>query len=300
MIYSCALEFDLESMFDGDLTDVGESGGGLSGGQRQRVALARALYSDTKIVLLDNMISALDANTAKWIVDNCILGPIMDDRTLIMVTDDAKCQAQADAVITLDGGRISSVVKKSFVDRNVNEIMKANATAVSDTEISLSESEASDTSSSPQDDLIVDHSTSTTIVATKASDNEIRQQGLIGRLYSMCLCIIEALLTFLVFQYIRLFGHWPFLILFAIMIALSQAMDIILTFWLSIWSKSYDNPHADVPAGFYFGIYSGKIIDCFCVSRLTDQVWVHYNWLLVQQPYYYFIEEPGEQVKMNI
>ena len=58
----------------------------LSGGQQQRVSLARAVYSRAKIVLIDDVFSALDSSTAKDIYNNCIKGDILRDRTVVLVT----------------------------------------------------------------------------------------------------------------------------------------------------------------------------------------------------------------------
>jgi ATP-binding cassette subfamily C (CFTR/MRP) protein 4 len=49
----------------GDLTFIGDKGTNLSGGQRARISLARALYSDADIYLLDDPLSAVDANIGK-------------------------------------------------------------------------------------------------------------------------------------------------------------------------------------------------------------------------------------------
>jgi len=49
----------------GDLTEIGEMGINLSGGQKARVSLARAVYADKDILLMDDPISALDANVRK-------------------------------------------------------------------------------------------------------------------------------------------------------------------------------------------------------------------------------------------
>jgi ABC-type multidrug transport system fused ATPase/permease subunit len=62
------------------------SGVGLSGGQKARVALARAIYSNARILLLDDPISALDASTAESIVRKCLAGDLVKGRIAVMVT----------------------------------------------------------------------------------------------------------------------------------------------------------------------------------------------------------------------
>lgn len=83
---ACALTPDLAEFKAGDLSLIGENGIGLSGGQRARVALARAVYSSTKILLLDDPLSALDQQTAEAIVQKCFAGPLLKDRTVVLVT----------------------------------------------------------------------------------------------------------------------------------------------------------------------------------------------------------------------
>ena len=58
---------DLEILPAGDATEIGEKGINLSGGQKARVSLARAVYMDADTVLMDDPISALDANVRKKI-----------------------------------------------------------------------------------------------------------------------------------------------------------------------------------------------------------------------------------------
>lgn len=57
---ACALDKDLSIFEDGDMTEIGEKGITLSGGQKARVALARAVYSRAKIILMDDILSAVD------------------------------------------------------------------------------------------------------------------------------------------------------------------------------------------------------------------------------------------------
>lgn len=70
----CGLERDLELLSDGDQSQIGSRGLVLSGGQKQRVALARAVYARNDMVLLDDVLSALDAKTERLVVDR-LIGP---------------------------------------------------------------------------------------------------------------------------------------------------------------------------------------------------------------------------------
>lgn len=51
-----------------------------------RITLARAVYSDARILLLDDILSSLDAHTSQWIVDKCLVGDLVRGRTVILVT----------------------------------------------------------------------------------------------------------------------------------------------------------------------------------------------------------------------
>ena len=53
----------------GDRTLIGEQGLSLSGGQRARLVLARAVYADADLILMDDPLSAVDANVGKHIFD---------------------------------------------------------------------------------------------------------------------------------------------------------------------------------------------------------------------------------------
>ncbi|KAG5935620.1 hypothetical protein E4U59_005514 [Claviceps monticola] len=108
VIVACALERDLEILDHGDETLVGEKGITLSGGQKQRISLARALYSNSAHILMDDCLSAVDSHTAQWIFTNCIRGPLMANRTCILVTHNVSlCVPSADHVVFLDNGRVA-------------------------------------------------------------------------------------------------------------------------------------------------------------------------------------------------
>lgn len=106
VIVACSLQRDLEILDGGDQTLVGEKGVTLSGGQKQRISLARALYCNARHVLMDDVLSAVDSHTAKWIFDKALMGPLMYNRTCILVTHNASlCLPQASFAVVLDNGR---------------------------------------------------------------------------------------------------------------------------------------------------------------------------------------------------
>ncbi|CAE6434528.1 unnamed protein product [Rhizoctonia solani] len=104
---ACALRPDLRIFPAGDQTEIGEKGVSLSGGQRARCALARAVYSYSKTVLLDDPLAAVDMHTARHLVDKCLAGPLMQGRTIILVTHHVRmCLDTASYLVELSNGRI--------------------------------------------------------------------------------------------------------------------------------------------------------------------------------------------------
>ncbi|HEY4393987.1 MAG TPA: ABC transporter ATP-binding protein [Polyangia bacterium] len=96
---------DLAILPDGYDTLVGERGLTLSGGQRQRVALARALAADPKILILDDSLSSVDAQTEREILTR--LRPILAGRTSIVISHRVAAVQDADRILVLDGGRVA-------------------------------------------------------------------------------------------------------------------------------------------------------------------------------------------------
>jgi ATP-binding cassette subfamily B protein len=96
---------DVAILPDGWDTLVGERGITLSGGQRQRVALARALAAAPSILMLDDTLSSVDAQTEREILTR--LQPILRERTSIVVSHRVAAVKAADQILVLDGGRVS-------------------------------------------------------------------------------------------------------------------------------------------------------------------------------------------------
>lgn len=102
IVYSCSLESDLELLPAGDMTEIGERGVTLSGGQKARISLARAVYADKDIILLDDVLSAVDARVGKHIMNHCVLGQL-SNKTRVLATHQLSLITEADRVLFLNG-----------------------------------------------------------------------------------------------------------------------------------------------------------------------------------------------------
>nr|WP_230409480.1 ABC transporter transmembrane domain-containing protein [Lactiplantibacillus pentosus] len=85
-------------------TQVGEEGISLSGGQRQRLAIARALLINPELLILDDALSAVDAETEAEILAN--LKAERADKTTIIAAHRLSSVMNADEIIVLDAGRV--------------------------------------------------------------------------------------------------------------------------------------------------------------------------------------------------
>jgi ATP-binding cassette subfamily B protein len=97
-----SLERDLKLFPEGWDTIVGEKGLTLSGGQKQRVAIARALAIDPEILVLDDALSAVDAETEEHILRNLI--EERRGKTTIIVSHRVSTLRHADSVLVLSDG----------------------------------------------------------------------------------------------------------------------------------------------------------------------------------------------------
>jgi len=85
-------------------TLVGEKGILLSGGQKQRLSLARGLYTPSKLMILDNVLSAVDNETERFLLQQ-IFSQARTQSTLI-VSHRATVLEKVDYILVMDGGRI--------------------------------------------------------------------------------------------------------------------------------------------------------------------------------------------------
>ncbi|KAI8915218.1 P-loop containing nucleoside triphosphate hydrolase protein [Powellomyces hirtus] len=102
----CGLESDVRQLSAGMDTEIGEKGVNLSGGQKARVALARAVYEDCDIYLLDDPISALDAQVGAKVYSECIKGSLAG-KTRVLVTHHLHLLQDVDRIVVLEDGAVA-------------------------------------------------------------------------------------------------------------------------------------------------------------------------------------------------
>lgn len=95
---------DIESFKDGINTLVGENGISLSGGQKQRLGIARAILANPDILILDDSLSAVDANTEKTIIEN--IKNHRQGKTNIIVSHRISAIRHADKILVLENGKV--------------------------------------------------------------------------------------------------------------------------------------------------------------------------------------------------
>lgn len=101
----CALQSDFDMFPYGDRTLVGEKGKALSGGQKARINLARCVYNNADIYLLDDPLSAVDANVGKQLYEQCIK-QFLKNKICILITHQLQYLKSADKIMIIKDGRI--------------------------------------------------------------------------------------------------------------------------------------------------------------------------------------------------
>ena len=99
------LDKDISGLAQGFDTIIGERGVMLSGGQKQRLVLARAILKSSRLLLLDECLSAVDTRTEQTILGN--LRSYLQDKTTIVITHRIFTSWTFDQIIVLDNGQIA-------------------------------------------------------------------------------------------------------------------------------------------------------------------------------------------------
>ncbi|KZO90162.1 P-loop containing nucleoside triphosphate hydrolase protein [Calocera viscosa TUFC12733] len=255
VLQQCALEPDLALFAAGDETEVGEKGITLSGGQKARITLARAIYSNAGILLLDDILSALDVHTSRWIVEKCLQGELVQGRTVILVTHALPLVGPiANSITELDiNGRIKRhgpparqlMDSAKRVQDDSNEERPQNGHEIHD---ALDEK--------PDGKMADGKLADGKLVA----DEELAQ----GRLKWAA---IELLLSS--------YGGVAFWLLLVVVFFSSQLTDIMITWWLGAWTSAYETQSKGVPAAYYLAIFIVFSLSQTALSTIGNVTYIY-------------------------
>lgn len=107
----------IETLPQGYNTILRENGSNISGGQKQMISIARTILSEAEVLLLDDITTSLDPDTAKLVPK--LINNLKKDHTIIMITKKPELMKVADRIVVLDNGKINDVgTHKQLIGRN--------------------------------------------------------------------------------------------------------------------------------------------------------------------------------------
>ena len=121
-IKSDVIEF-ISKFKNGLYTVIGQGGITLSGGEIQRIAIARALLKKAKILILDEPTSAIDAESARSIIET--LNHLKRDLTLVIVAHNIDSTYDTDNIITIDKGKVVDIFERTTVHKDLDNIINS-------------------------------------------------------------------------------------------------------------------------------------------------------------------------------
>ncbi|KAF8957025.1 multidrug resistance-associated ABC transporter [Flammula alnicola] len=246
VIRQCALERDLELFDAGDATEVGERGLTLSGGQKARITLARAIYSPAEIILLDDVLAALDVHTSSWIVDECFRGDLVKNRTILLVTHNvALASPVADFIVSVGtDGRVKS--RGTEMSLALARDPKLASEVIHDKEVTEIGQEDIDTA--PKG-----HADGKLVVAEEIVEGHVTWKSF--KLLLASLAGDHPIAFFTVVMAALLLNEWTF---------------TFQVWFLGYWGAQYEtHPASEVPVYLYLFAYSAIIL-LFCVFFSTS------------------------------
>ncbi|XP_051464306.1 ATP-binding cassette sub-family C member 4 isoform X2 [Apus apus] len=267
----CALKKDLELLANGDLTVIGDRGATLSGGQKARVNLARAVYQDADIYLLDDPLSAVDAEVGRHLFEKCIC-QALHQKISVLVTHQLQYLRAANQILILKDGKMvgkgtyseflrsgidfASLLKKDEEVEQLSVPGTPNLKSARNRTFSESSVWSQDSSVHSQKDGAVEQPPAENALA--AVPEEGRSEGKIN---------------FKVYRKYFTAGANYFVIFILILFnILAQVAYVLQDWWLSYWANNQEklnvttngnngaNETEHLDLNFYLGIYAGLTV----------------------------------------
>ncbi|XP_023582461.1 ATP-binding cassette sub-family C member 4 isoform X2 [Trichechus manatus latirostris] len=264
VIKACALKKDLQLLEDGDLTVIGDRGATLSGGQKARVNLARAVYQDADIYLLDDPLSAVDAEVSRHLFELCICQTLHEKITILVTHQLQYLKAASQILILKDGKMVQKGTYTEFLKsgldfgsllRKENEETDQSPVPGTPTLRSRTFSESSvwsQLSSRPSlKEGTQEDQTTENVQATLSEES--RSEGKVGlKAYK---------------SYFAAGAHWLIIVFLMLLNAAALVAYVLQDWWLSYWANEQSalnitvngkgNVTETLDLNWYLGIYSG-------------------------------------------
>ncbi|KAJ4000261.1 hypothetical protein F5050DRAFT_1804229 [Lentinula boryana] len=238
VLYQCGLERDIGLFEAGDATEVGERGLTLSGGQKARITLARAIYSKAEILLLDDVLAALDVHTARWIVEKCLTGDLMQgtpcipERRRVITHNIAVTRPIAGFVVAIKEGRIES-------QGTVLEALGRDSVLAEEARKGQQVIDKADDKVDEQLPVEEPKTDGKLIVAEEIQEGHVNWSA------------VKMYLTSMGGQY-----SWTFFLAFILAMFITEIFNAVYTWFLGYWASQYEtHDPASVSVFHYIGIY---------------------------------------------
>uniref|UniRef100_A0A9L0T494 Multidrug resistance-associated protein 4 n=1 Tax=Equus caballus TaxID=9796 RepID=A0A9L0T494_HORSE len=258
---------DLQLLENGDLTVIGDRGTTLSGGQKARVNLARAVYQDADIYLLDDPLSAVDAEVSRHLFELCICQTLHEKITILVTHQLQYLKAASQILIVKDGEMVQKGTYTEFLKSGVdfgsllkkeNEETEQSPVPGTPTLRNRTFSESSVWSQQSSRLSLKDGTPEgqDTENAQVTLSEESRSEGNIGlKAYK---------------NYFTAGAHWLIIIFLILLNIIAQVAYVLQDWWLSYWANEQsalnvtvngkENVTEKLDLNWYLGIYSGLTV----------------------------------------
>lgn len=252
----CCMDSDLEILPAGDQTEIGERGITLSGGQKARLSLARAVYARSDIILLDDVLSAVDAKVGKRIVDECILG-VLRKKTVVLATHQLSLIESADKIVFLNGDGTIDVGTSESLRRSNEAFQKLLSHSTTENYDEEEESSIPSQTDESIKKVVVEAQISRGTSASSTNEKTDSQKQNEGKLIMEEEKSVNAINADVYVRYIfaGIPGVKGAMIFAAVIIfsVLSVFFNLFTSTWLSFWVEYKWRNRSD---GFYIGFYA--------------------------------------------
>ncbi|KAE8326526.1 P-loop containing nucleoside triphosphate hydrolase protein [Aspergillus sergii] len=276
VLHACCLEDDLNSMQDGDQTDLGANGVNLSGGQKWRVALARALYSPAGVLVLDDIFSAVDARVGHHLFEKALTGSLAKGRTRIVATHHTTlCWSEMKYYVVLENGRVSFAGKP---ENYCPDLCPSN-------DDSIQRIDNAD-SAAQQGHIPVPVPNSQTAPQQNPSEGDVKGKAF----YEAETRATGAVKLSIYSIYMQACGGYLYWIPIALSFGFTLVAELAIPYWVSVWTRDLANTQPDIEVNIQLvsdgfsarsdsqsadnrlWLYLGVYIGLFLMSILTEIV----------------------------